>query len=218
MNADFIINYMDVVPFDLSSIVRPPSPGAPHPPSPPAPRPSPPASPPPPTRPVSPSSPSVSEGYMSTPPSLSPDTNRSVTPSEDTDVGLCSYKSSQSSPDDDSPRDSPSASPPITLSEKEEEEKKKEDLSYDPLDDISVMEEERVSKHGRGVRTQGGVTSPRTLRRKRREEEERQEMELEAMREIPWSISYDDGDNTVSIEVHRPPDDSQVTLPISVDP
>ena len=42
-------------------------------------------------------------------------------------------------------------------------------------------------------------------------------MELEAMREIPWSM-YDDGDNTVPIEVHQPPDDSQVTLPIRVDP
>ena len=38
------------------------------------------------------------------------------------------------------------------------------------------------------------------------------------MREIPWSMSYDDGGNTMYIEVHRPPDDSQVTLPISVDP
>ena len=42
-------------------------------------------------------------------------------------------------------------------------------------------------------------------------------MELEAMREIPWSMC-DDGDNTVSIEVHQPPDDSQVTLPIRVNP
>ena len=42
-------------------------------------------------------------------------------------------------------------------------------------------------------------------------------MELEAMREIPWCM-YDDGDNTVSIEAHRPSDDSQVTLPIRVDP
>ena len=40
------------------------------------------------------------------------------------------------------------------------------------------MEEERESKRGSGVRTRGGVTSPRTLRRKRGEEEERQEMEL----------------------------------------
>ena len=65
VNADFIMNYMDVVTFDLSSIVRPPSP--------PVPRPSPPASPhppTPPTRPVSPASPSVSEGYISTPTSL----------------------------------------------------------------------------------------------------------------------------------------------------
>ena len=80
-----------------------------------------------------------------------------------------------------------------------------------------MMEEERVSKHGRGVRTRGGVTLPRTFRRKRREEEEKQEMELQAMREILWSM-YDDGDNTVSVEVHRPLDDSQVNLSIRVDP
>ena len=49
-----------------------------------------------------------------------------------------------------------------------------------------MMEEERESKCGKDVRTQGGVTSSRTLRRKRREEGERKEMELEAMREIPW--------------------------------
>ena len=193
---------------------------------------------------------------MSTPTSLPPDTDRPGTPSQDTDVGSCSYKSSQSSTDDDSPLDSPSvspsASPLITLrkAEEEEEEGKKEDPSYelrsgcgcgrsraqgpgasgcacgrgrgsgaichDPMDDISVMEEERESKRGSGIRTRGGVTSPRILRRKRREEE-RQMMELEAMREIPWSM-YDDGDNTVSIEVHRPTDDSQVTLPIRVDP
>ena len=66
VNADFMMKFMDVVPFDLSSITHPPSPGAPRPPSPPAPRPSPPASPHPPTRPVSPASPSVSEGHMST--------------------------------------------------------------------------------------------------------------------------------------------------------
>ena len=48
------------------------------------------------------------------------------------------------------------------------------DICLDPVDDISVMEEERVSKRRRGVRTRGGVTSPRTLRRKRREEQERQ--------------------------------------------
>ena len=35
--------------------------------------------------------------------------------------------------------------------------------------------------------------------------------------EGPWSM-YDDGDNTVSIEVHRPPDDAPVTLPIRVNP
>ena len=201
MNTDFTINYVDVVPFDLSSNVCPPSPGAPRPPSPPAPRPSPPASPHPPTPSTHPVSPSVSVGHVSTLTSLPPDTDRPGTPSEDTDVGSCS---SQSSPDDDSPCDSPSvspsASPPITLSEEEEEEKKKEDPSYGlrsgrgrsrtrgpgahgpgargggrgsgaichhPLDDISVMEEERLSKHGRCVRARGGVTSPRTLRRKR---------------------------------------------------
>ena len=64
-----------------------------------------------------------------------------------------------------------------------------------------MMEEERDSKRGSGVRTQSGVTSPRTLRRKRREEEERQEFELETMRQIPWSM-YDDVNNTVSKEVH----------------
>ena len=50
VNADFTINYMDVVPFDLSSIVRPPSPGAPRLPSPPVPHRSPAASPHPPTQ------------------------------------------------------------------------------------------------------------------------------------------------------------------------
>ena len=50
VNADFTINYMDVVPFDLSSIVRAPSPGAPRLPSPPVPRRSPAASPHPPTQ------------------------------------------------------------------------------------------------------------------------------------------------------------------------
>ena len=80
-------------------------------------------------------------------------------------------------------------------------------ICHDPVDDISVMEEEKESKRGRGVRKEDGVTSPRTLRQKRREEKERQKMELEAMREIPWCM-YDDGDNTDSIEVHRPPDNS----------
>ena len=59
VHADFTINYMDVVPVDLSSIVCPPSPGAPRPPSPPVPRPSPPPSPHPPTPPTRPISPSV---------------------------------------------------------------------------------------------------------------------------------------------------------------
>ena len=39
VNADFMMNFLDVVPFDLSSIIRPLSPGAPRPPSPPAPHP-----------------------------------------------------------------------------------------------------------------------------------------------------------------------------------
>ena len=109
VNADFTINYMNVVPFDLLSIVRPPS--------------------------------------------LPPDIDRPGSPSEDTDVGSCSYKSNQSSPDDDSPRDSPSvspsASPPITLSEEEE---KKEDLSY-----------ELCSGHGRS-RARGPGASGHVLR------------------------------------------------------
>ena len=71
----FTINYMDVVPFDLSSIVRPPSPGAPHPPSPPVPHPSLPASPYPPTPPTRPVSPSVSEGHHA-----NADTDRPGTP------------------------------------------------------------------------------------------------------------------------------------------
>ena len=157
VNVDFMMNYMDVVPFELSSIKLsppppcPPLPCAPHPPSPPVPRPSPTASPhppTPPTRPVSPASPSVSEGHMSTPTSLPPDTDRPGTPSEDTDVGSCFYKSSQSSPDDDSPGDSPSASPAITLSD--EEEGKKEDPSY-----------ELCSGHGRS-RAQGPGASVRS--------------------------------------------------------
>ena len=57
--------------------------------------------------------------HMSTPTSLPPDTERPGTPSEDTDVGSCSYKSCQSSPDVDSPCVSPSASPAITISEEE---------------------------------------------------------------------------------------------------
>ena len=68
--------------------------------TPPVPHPSPPASPhppTPPTHPVSPASPSVSEGHMSTLTSLPPGTDRPGTPSEDTDVGSCSYKSIQSS-------------------------------------------------------------------------------------------------------------------------
>ena len=50
---------------------------------------------------------------------------------------------------------------------------------------------------------------PNFAQDKKREEEERQELELEDMREIPWSV-YDDGNNAVSIEVLQPPDD---TLP-----
>ena len=54
-----------------------------------------------------------------------PDTDRPGTPSEDIDVGSCSYKSSQSSPDDESPCDSPA----ITLSDEEEEKKKEAEMS-----------------------------------------------------------------------------------------
>ena len=72
VRVDFTINYMDVVPFNLSSIVRPPSPGVPHPASPPVPCPSPPASPHLPTSPTRPVGPSVSEGHMSASTSLPP--------------------------------------------------------------------------------------------------------------------------------------------------
>ena len=81
VNVDFMMNFMDILPFILSSIIRPPSPPGPHL-SPPA-SPHPPT---PPTHPVSHASPSVSEGHMSTPTSLPPDTDRQGTTSEYTDV------------------------------------------------------------------------------------------------------------------------------------
>ena len=111
---------MDVVPFDLPNLTLSSSPSS----SPPPPTP--------PTHPGSPASPAASERHMSMLMSLPPDTDRPGSPSEDTDVGSCSYKSDQSSPDDDSPHDSPtpsvspSVSPAISLSE--EGAKKKDNV------------------------------------------------------------------------------------------
>ena len=231
VHADFTINYMDVVPFNLSSIVCPPSPGAHHPPSPPAPHPSPPP-------PTCPASPSVIEGHISA--------SRHRQARHPQWGHWCWVVLLQVEPEQPwwwlsvwQSQCQSSHHSQLGGGGGEEEEggsflwtaqwsfpcprpwcqcrgQGSGAICHDPVDDISMMEEERVSKCQRGVRTWGGVTLPRTLRRKR-QEEEGQEMELEAMREIPWSM-YDDGDNSVSIEVHQPPDDSQVTLPISVDP
>ena len=161
---DFMPNYMDVMPFDLSCLALSSSP-----------RPSPPP-PTPPTRAASPASSAVSEWHMSTPSSLPQDTDWPGIGSEDTDVGSCSYESGQGNHDGDSPLDSPA------VSLIEEEEKKEEDvqvptymyelrsnrggrssdrgadrgrgsgaISPDPLDEISVIYEERVTTSRRGV-------------------------------------------------------------------
>ena len=47
-----------------------------------------------------------------------------------------------------------------------------------------MIEDERVTTRWRGLKMQGGLTSPMALRRQRREEVERQQLELGAMKEM----------------------------------